>query len=122
MPTTKDIVDIYLAAWCEPDHAMRTPLLEQCWADDGLYCDPVAEGRWLDGYPVEEVFRGLRCPALILQADPELGGMLTNTDAAALVSAAADATVVQVRAGHALHWASTQTTLAHVLAFLASFE
>ncbi|MBY0503927.1 MAG: alpha/beta hydrolase [Bryobacteraceae bacterium] len=89
---------------------------------DPTVLDPVAEGRWLDGYPVQEIFRGLRCPALVLQADPDRGGMLTNADATALEREAADATVVQVHAGHALHWAATQTTLAHVLAFLASFE
>lgn len=52
MPT-KDIVETYMAAWSEPDRALRAPLIEQCWADDGLYCDPVAEGRGreaLDGF------------------------------------------------------------------------
>jgi pimeloyl-ACP methyl ester carboxylesterase len=69
------------------------------------------------------VFRGLTSPALVLQADPERGGMLTDTDAEALAQQSADATVVKVRgAGHALHWAATQSTLCHVLAFLASFE
>ncbi len=84
---------------------------------------PVADGTWLDGYDTAAVFQGLRCPALVLQADPAMGGMLTDADAAALVRSAADATVVRVNgAGHALHWAATQMTLGHSLAFLASFE
>lgn len=32
----------YCGAWAEPDEASRERLLEQCWADDGVYCDPTA--------------------------------------------------------------------------------
>ncbi len=47
MPT-KETVDLYLAAWAEPDATKRATLLEKCWSEDGLYCDPVAEGRGRD--------------------------------------------------------------------------
>ena len=30
----------YMAAWNEADAAIRQNLLEQCWADDGVYVDP----------------------------------------------------------------------------------
>lgn len=53
MATTKEIVDVYLAAWCEADGSKRKALIEQCWSADGLYCDPVADGRGrdaLDGF------------------------------------------------------------------------
>jgi hypothetical protein len=33
----------YLAAWNEADAAIRQNLLEQCWADDGVYVDPNVE-------------------------------------------------------------------------------
>jgi len=90
---------------------------------DPAVLEPIAAGRWLEGYEMDEVFRGLACPALVLQADPEMGGMLTDADAEALAKSAADATVVRMRgAGHALHWSATQATLGHMLAFLASFE
>jgi SnoaL-like domain len=41
------IVAIYGASWNEPDPAKRTALLEEAWADDGIYQDPTgtAEGR-----------------------------------------------------------------------------
>lgn len=45
MPTPAETIATYMAAWCEPDAAKRKPMLEQCWADDGLYCDPVSDGR-----------------------------------------------------------------------------
>lgn len=48
MPTTRETIDAYLAAWNEPDEAKRAKLIEQCWATDGLYCDPVADGRGRD--------------------------------------------------------------------------
>ena len=48
---------------------------------DPAVLQPIAEGRWLDGYHLSEVFLGLQCPALVLQADPEMGGMLTDADA-----------------------------------------
>ena len=90
---------------------------------DPAVLSPIADGTWLDGYEPAEVFATLRSPALVLQADPEKGGMLTDEDAATLVKHAADATLVKIPgAGHALHWTATQATLCHVLAFLASFE
>ena len=53
MPTTQETVATYLAAWCEPDASKRAALIEQCWADEALYCDPIAEGHGrdaLDGF------------------------------------------------------------------------
>jgi hypothetical protein len=37
-----EIVTAYGASWNEPDEAARRKLLEQAWADDGVYCDPTA--------------------------------------------------------------------------------
>jgi pimeloyl-ACP methyl ester carboxylesterase len=41
---------------------------------------PVIEGRWLDGYDLTHVLAGIRCPTLLLQADPSTGGTLTDAD------------------------------------------
>ena len=43
--TTADIVADYGAAWNETDAAKRRALLERCWSDDGLYCDPLLDIR-----------------------------------------------------------------------------
>ena len=42
-----EIVAAYGASWNEPDEAKRRKLLEQSWADDAIYQDPMgrAEGR-----------------------------------------------------------------------------
>jgi hypothetical protein len=44
---TQDVLDFYNAAWGEADADARRFLLERCWADDGVYTDPmtVATGR-----------------------------------------------------------------------------
>ena len=38
-----EIVTKYMAAWNEADGARRNALLEQCWADGGVYVDPGVE-------------------------------------------------------------------------------
>lgn len=38
-----NVVTLYMAAWNEPEAATRQALLEQCWADDGVYVDPNTE-------------------------------------------------------------------------------
>lgn len=65
---------------------------------------PVIEGRWLDGYDLAAVFARIRCAALILQADPTVGGALTDTDADHLVSALANSQRVRFPGiGHQIH-------------------
>ena len=49
MTTVAETVGAYIAAWAETDEAKRKKLIEQCWAEDGLYVDPVAEERGRDG-------------------------------------------------------------------------
>ncbi len=43
MPTTKEAVSAYMAAWNEADEAKRRRLLDTAWADDGRYTDPMAD-------------------------------------------------------------------------------
>ena len=38
-----NVVTLYMAAWNEPDAVTRHALLEQCWADGGVYVDPNTE-------------------------------------------------------------------------------
>jgi hypothetical protein len=40
---SRTTVTQYMAAWNEADAASRQSLLEQCWADDGIYIDPGVE-------------------------------------------------------------------------------
>ncbi len=43
MPTPNEVVQAYGDSWNELDEAKRRVLLEQAWADDGVYTDPSAD-------------------------------------------------------------------------------
>lgn len=82
---------------------------------------PLLENRWLEGYAVPEVMRGIRCPALLLCADERAGGMLPAHEAAALAGLIADCTRIDLPGvGHLVHWTETEQTMRLVLGFLES--
>ena len=65
---------------------------------------PVIEGRWLDGYDFPSLLSRVRCPTLLLQADPSAGGALTDGDAETLKSIVSDCQHVGFPGcGHNLH-------------------
>jgi pimeloyl-ACP methyl ester carboxylesterase len=65
---------------------------------------PVIEGRWLDGNDFPEALSRVRCPTLLLQADPSAGGALTDTDAESLKSIISTCQQVHFPGcGHNLH-------------------
>jgi pimeloyl-ACP methyl ester carboxylesterase len=65
---------------------------------------PVIEGRWLDGYDFPSLLAGLRCPTLLLQADPAAGGALTDNDAEIAVNAMSSCQHLRFPScGHNLH-------------------
>jgi hypothetical protein len=41
----QEIVEKYLAAWNETDPAKRRALVDEVWAEDGRYTDPLADAR-----------------------------------------------------------------------------
>jgi pimeloyl-ACP methyl ester carboxylesterase len=71
---------------------------------DPAVLTPVIEGRWLDGYDFPSLLTGLRCPVWLLQADPSMGGALTDADAETFKSIAADCQHLRFPGcGHNLH-------------------
>lgn len=73
---------------------------------------PVIEGRWLEGYDFTGILCRVRCPSLLLQADPESGGALTDADAGTLLSALPSCLRVRFPgAGHQLHRDRTEAVL-----------
>ncbi len=49
---------------------------------DAAVLQPIVDGEWLTGYDTDEVLKAVHCPALLIQADPSTGAMLTDLDAA----------------------------------------
>jgi pimeloyl-ACP methyl ester carboxylesterase len=65
---------------------------------------PVVGGRWLDRFDWKEAAARISAPVLLIQADPKVGGMLTDADAEAFALRAPDVTRVTLAgAGHNLH-------------------
>jgi len=82
---------------------------------------PPTEGRWLDGFDPLAAAAQVRCPAILVAADPNRGGMLPPGDAAALAAALADCTRVDLPGvGHLIHWQDTAATLRLLHGFLGS--
>ncbi|MBL8218259.1 MAG: alpha/beta hydrolase [Bryobacterales bacterium] len=84
---------------------------------------PIIAGGWLDGYAMDEIFAGVRCPALLLQCDAATGGMLTEEDAERFASLAADCTRSYLKGvGHQAHWTQPGEVSRRTLEFLLSLE
>ena len=47
--TISSVVETYIASWNEPDAARRRELVEQTFADDARYLDPLMAGEGADG-------------------------------------------------------------------------
>jgi pimeloyl-ACP methyl ester carboxylesterase len=94
----------------------------RCLADlDPAVLSPLLEGRWLDGYSVENILSAVRCPVLLLRADENCGGMLPGPDARTLATHWADCTRIDLAgAGHLLHWQATEEILRLTVGFLES--
>ncbi|MBX3412900.1 MAG: alpha/beta hydrolase [Pirellulales bacterium] len=92
-------------------------------AVDPAVLDPIVAGRWLSGYDWQQVLRGVKSPALVLQADEAVGGMLIDADTAQTSRLLADGTIIRFGgAGHSLHTARTMDVTNHLLTFLAVLD
>ena len=99
------------------------------WSAQGLnQLDPevltsVIEGRWLDGYDFPSLLSSVRCPTLLLQADPSAGGALTDADAESLKSIISTCQYVRFPGcGHNLHRDHPESVLRAFADFAASFQ
>jgi pimeloyl-ACP methyl ester carboxylesterase len=82
---------------------------------------PVIEGRWLDGYDFPDALSRVRCPTLLLQADPSASGALTDADAESLKSTVSDCQHVRFPGcGHNLHRDRPESVLRAFADFAAS--
>jgi pimeloyl-ACP methyl ester carboxylesterase len=86
---------------------------------DPTTLDVLLDGDWLAGYDYRSIFRAVRCPALLLRADENFGGMLPRSDADELAKLIASCCLVDFpRTGHLLHWMATETISRLVMGFL----
>jgi pimeloyl-ACP methyl ester carboxylesterase len=80
---------------------------------------PVLQGHWPESFQFEEIFRSVRCPALLMRGDVAKGGMLPEADADHFISLMTDGIRIDFpTAGHLLHWQVRSETAGQVSAFL----
>lgn len=88
---------------------------------DPAVLEPILEARWLEGYDLESIARGVSCPVLILQGDGAAGGLLAEEDARVIESAAADVTLVRFPGvGHLVHATQPERVIGLTTNFLNS--
>jgi pimeloyl-ACP methyl ester carboxylesterase len=96
----------------------------RCLQDmDPAALTPLLEGGWLDGLDLPALYRGVRCPALLLRADDAYGGMMARREADAVAGLMAECHVIDFpRVGHQIHWLDPPGCLRYLLGFLESLE
>jgi len=82
---------------------------------------PPLDGSWLTGFDPLAAAAAVRCPALLVVADPSRGGVLPPADAAALAATLPDGSRVDLPGvGHPVHWQDPATVVRLLHAFLGS--
>jgi pimeloyl-ACP methyl ester carboxylesterase len=89
---------------------------------DPRVLEPVVAGNWLEGYDIDGMLDGIRCPMLLLQGEAVHGAMLTDADVARVREAVPDVTHVRIPAGHMLHWQATQEVASLTMGFVESLD
>jgi pimeloyl-ACP methyl ester carboxylesterase len=106
---------------------MAAPLLHD-WAVSLVRVDPevlrgLADGRLLAGYDAETLLPQVRCPTLLIQADPALGGNMTDRDVQRASTQLRDAAHVRlVGLGHGLHQEDPDAALEPFVAWAATLR
>lgn len=105
---TRDAASVRFVARCLKD------------LDPGVF-DPPLKKQWLEGFDVFATAKQVKCPALLVAADPALGGTLPPEDAGPLAAALPDCTRIDLPGvGHLIHWQDTPATLRLLHSFLNS--
>lgn len=88
---------------------------------DPAIIEPILAGRWLEGYDVDRLIQRVRCPTLLLQADRQAGGMLTDEDASFMQRTIRDCARIRFPGvGHSIRWSAFESWQRVVLSFLES--
>lgn len=83
----------------------------------------IIAGAWLRGYDMEQIFRTIQAPTLLLQADESAGGMLNDEDAQLMKAHVQQFSHLQFPGiPHLMHWAITERILNHVWGFIESID
>lgn len=85
---------------------------------DPAVFDSILSGQWLQGYDIDQIFGAIRSPVLVLQADPDAGGMLIDNDVKHVQSLNSQIRCEQFPGQpHGLHWMATDAVTTAVQKF-----
>lgn len=74
------------------------------------------------GYQPDKLFSFIKCPVLLLQANPKLGGLLNDRDLQAALQSLPKARHAKVNTGHFLHIDDKEAVLEALVPFLQSLK
>ena len=84
---------------------------------------PVLNRTWMDGFEAATIWTSVRCPTLLLRADPSRGGLLPKPDADAITGRLAHCIAVDFPGvDHLIHRTAMPKTRQLVQEFLESLE
>lgn len=83
----------------------------------------IIAGAWLRGYEMEQIFRDIRRPTLLLQADESAGGMLNDEDTGLMKAHVRSLSHLRFPGvPHLMHWTITEKILNLIWGFVESLE
>jgi pimeloyl-ACP methyl ester carboxylesterase len=102
----------YLAAWARALSQLDPDVLKM-----------TIDGRTLSGWNPDELIAKIACPTLLIQADPKMGGLMTDNDVARIRAANPDVQHVHLNGvGHSLHMFDPAPVLRALMNFLVTLE
>jgi pimeloyl-ACP methyl ester carboxylesterase len=105
-----------------PDEALR-PNAEKLYALDPDMLLPILNDHLTEKGSFESTLERIRCPLLVLQADPILGATTEDQHVATIREHMPQAQVVQMTgAGHLIHFDQTEAVLERMIRFLEGVE
>jgi pimeloyl-ACP methyl ester carboxylesterase len=102
----------YLSAWARSLSQLDPDVLKM-----------TLDGRTLNGWSPDELIARIKCPTLLLQADPKMGGLMTDHDVARIKASQSQVQVARMNGiGHSLHMYDPASILRALMNFLVTLE
>jgi pimeloyl-ACP methyl ester carboxylesterase len=104
--------DPYLSAWARSLSQLDPDVLKM-----------TLDGRTLNGWNPDDLISRIKCPTLLLQADPKMGGLMTDQDVARIKAAHPQVQLARMTGiGHSLHMYDPAPILRALMNFLVTLE
>jgi pimeloyl-ACP methyl ester carboxylesterase len=104
--------DPYLSAWARSLSLLDPDVIKM-----------TLDGRTLNGWNPDDLIARIKCPTLLIQADPKMGGLMTDHDIARIKTANAQVQVARMTGiGHSLHMYDPAPILRALMNFLMTLE